>query len=184
MNWYLVVIIPSREICDLVDRYRKKYAKYTGYVIPPHITIYPPFLITSSQKEVIDALKESFFKTPVVKVKCDSVDFFESKNNNVAYFKPDKDSADLMKKFLIKTIKALKGKIKDVFEGHKYTLSEYSPHMTIAEKIPKRALSKVKKELSRFKGEIEFEVDSIYIYKQRSDSKIWEELTRIKFNQR
>ncbi len=182
MDWYLVVVIPPRQVCDFVDKYREKYAKYTGYMIPPHITIYPPFLITSSQKEVIDSLKESFLKTPAVKVRCDSVGFFESKRNNVVYFKPDKDSADLMKKFLIKATKALKGKIKDVFEDHKYTPSEYTPHMTIAEKIPSKVLPKIKKELARFKGEIEFEVDSIYLYKQKGDSKIWQEFAKIKFS--
>ena len=181
MNWYLVVVIPPREVCNFVDKYREKYAKHTGYVIPPHITIYPPFLITNSQKEVINTLKKSFSKTPVVKVKCDSVGFFESEKNNVVYFKLDKDSADLMKKFLIKTTKALKGKIKDVFKGHKYTPSEYTPHMTIAEMIPREVLPKIKKELARFKGEIEFEVDSVYLYEQKGDSKTWKEFTRITF---
>jgi len=181
MDWYLVVVIPSREVCDFVDKYREKYAKYTGYVIPPHITIYPPFLITSSQKKVINALKKSFSKTPAVKVKCGSVGFFESKKNNVVYFRPDKDSADLMKKLLVKATKALKGEVEDVFKGHKYTSSEYTPHMTIAEMIPKEALPTVKKELSRFRGKIEFEVDSIYLYKKRGNSKIWKEFAKIKF---
>lgn len=181
MDWYLVVVIPPKEICDLVDKYREKYAKYTGYVIPPHITIYPPFLITSSQKEVVDSLKKSFSKTSVVKVRCDSVNFYESEKNNVAYFELDKASADWMKKFLVKATKTLKGKIKDVFEGHKYTPSEYTPHMTIAEMIPEEALPTVKKELSRFRGKIEFQVDSIYLYKKRGDSKIWKEFAKIKF---
>ncbi len=181
MNWYLVIVVPPRKVCDFVDKYREKYAKYTGYAIPPHITIYPPFLITSSQKEVINTLKKSFSKTPVAKVKCDSVDFFENKRNNVVYFRLDEGSADLMKKFLVKTTKALKGKIKNVFKGHKYTPSEYTPHMTIAEKVPKEVLPKIKKELARFRGKIEFEIDSIYLYEQRGSSRTWKEFAKIRF---
>lgn len=44
MNQYTLLVIPSQKIVEFIDKYRMKYAEYTNYIIPPHFTIYPPFL--------------------------------------------------------------------------------------------------------------------------------------------
>lgn len=182
MDWYAVIVIPSKKVCDFVDRYREKYAKYTGYVIPPHITIYPPFLITkSNEEEIIDSLNKAFQGCQKLKVDCESIDYFEGGRNNVSYFEIDKDSEKQMEKLLVIVTNALKGKVKNVFDDDNYTPGKYTAHMTIAERVPDKVFPKLKKELQSFKGKMEFKVSSVYLYKQKSGSKVWNELARIKF---
>ena len=98
----------------------------------------------------------------------------------MVYFKPDPKSAESLKSLLLKTSQALEGKIKNVFEGHGYTISDYTPHLTIAEKIPQEELLQIKKETSGFKRKIEFEVNCLYLYRQKENSKNWKELARVR----
>jgi len=183
MNSYVIVVVPPPKICKFVDEYRQKYAKYTEYVIPPHITIYPPFYFKDlNEKEVIKILQEKFLDMPSLKVTCQSINYFEGSKNNVAYFELDKNSALYMKKLLAKAIEALKDRTTYVYaSAHLYTPPKFIPHMTIAEKIPSNVLPSAKKELASFKDKITFKVSSVFLYKQKGDSVVWGEVTEIKF---
>ena len=181
MDSYVVIIVPSEKILKFVDRYRKKNAKYTNYVISPHITIYPPFYLEgSSEEEVISLLKNEFLGTEPKIINFPSVNYFEGKNN-VAYFGPDEQSLRYLKSFLIKTTKALKGKIKNVYDDYNFTPEKFKPHMTIAEKIPSKILPLVKEKLAKLDTSLSFDVTAIFLYGQKMRSVIWNRVEKISF---
>lgn len=182
MNWYVLIVVPSEKVCDLIDRYRKKYAKYTKYKIPPHITIYPPFLLDqSSEIEIIKSLKIHFSKTRPFQTLFRSINYFEGRKNNVVYFEPDKKSKDKFKYLLSFAIPAFQAKIKNSLLDKNFTLEKYTPHMTIAERIPADILPSIKNDLSKLKVELKFKVSSVFLYVQGKQSVKWEKLKEIRF---
>lgn len=64
MTKYLILILPPQDIINYVDQFRNKYAKYTSYIIPPHITIYPPFYLKDNvlETDIIDTVNEQINK--------------------------------------------------------------------------------------------------------------------------
>ena len=181
INSYTLIVIPPPKILRFVDGLRKKHAKFTSYVIPPHITVYPPFLIkNNNEKEIIDSLRKNLVQVNQQEIALKSVDYFEGKNN-VAFFKLDKESSKFIKTLLVITMKSLNGRVKNVYDDYNFTPEKYKPHMTIAEKIPDDSLPLVKKELSSIKKTLDFSIKSVFLYKQKGNSKLWQELKEISF---
>ena len=184
MNSYLITINPNEKSSVIVDEYRNKYSKCTCYKIPPHITIYPPFyLIDITEEEILNVMKRTFGKIESFDLRFDSVGYFEKKNN-VIYFAPDKKSDELLKNILNKTLNILDGKTKDVYADYKLSKDNFTPHITIAEKIPENEFRKIKQETKNIKEKLKFTAKEIILYKQNQNSRIWEDVEKIKFKQK
>jgi 2'-5' RNA ligase len=180
-NGYLLAAVPPKKIIDFVDKYRKKYAKYTGYHTPPHITVYPPFYITDIDEEQFKKLLgNNLLNSDPFLVCIDSFDYFTGRNN-VLYFKPDDRSKTYLTNLLVKIVPTIKLHTKDIYHFYKVEANNYHPHMTIAEKIPSDVLPKIKQQLNGEKVNFTFEVDSIQLLVQPSDSKVWQVKDDIKF---
>jgi len=178
---YLIVILPPKEVIKTMDKYRRLYAKYTSYTIPPHITVYPPFFLRGiTERRFITKLVNDFSKTKCGKVTLNSIDYFKGVNN-VAFVKPDSKSSKYITNLLVKTLKSLKGYTKSVYSEYSPTPDKFNPHMTIAEKIPNNSLSKIKEELKNFKHVFSFKIESIFVFKKVTDTKSWDMLQEIAF---
>jgi 2'-5' RNA ligase len=181
MDSFALIIVPPREILDFVDEYRKRYAKYTNYVIPPHFTIYPPFYSNfRSESELIDELGATFSEVKPRQIAVTSVGYFEGENN-VAFLEPTPESSAFLVTLLTLVTERFEGKVRQVYADYNFTPSTFTPHMTIAEKIPDWELPAVKDELGQVQGHRSFEVKGISLYKQPSGSLTWSEVARIEF---
>jgi 2'-5' RNA ligase len=178
---YLLAVVPPKKIADFADKYREKYAKYTGYRSPPHITIYPPFYLTGiDEEEFKELLKKNLKNFAPFQVRINSVNFFTGRNN-VLYFKPDERSKNYLKSALESIFLTIKLCTKPIYNYYIVEPDSYRPHMTIAERIPKEVFSKLKQELSKEKVNFTFEVDSIWLLVQPEGSKVWKVKEDIKF---
>jgi 2'-5' RNA ligase len=181
MNAYAVAVIPPKNIAEMVDFYRRKYAKYTSYAIVPHLTIIPPFYIQSGDEaEIIGVLEAGFKGTKPEKVVIEKIGYFEGKNN-IAFFQPDSRSSAFLRNLLIKATGMLSGRVKNVYDDYSFAPEEFKFHMTIAEAIPGEHLPKIKEELSSVVFRDSFLVSSVYLFRNLNDSNIWSELVEIKF---
>lgn len=177
-----MIIIPPQEIVDFVDNYRKQFARYTSYVIPPHFTIYPPFYSNfSTEDELITHLRNNFKKVKPEIISLKSIGFFEGKNN-VAFFEPTLESSSHIVNFLTLAIKCLKDKVKNVYDSYNFTPEKFKPHMTIAEKIPSQEFPAIKEEFTKISVDWNFKVTAIYLYKQIPNTVIWTEVANIDLN--
>lgn len=180
-NAYLLAVVPPKKIADFADKYRKKYAKYTGYHTPPHITIYPPFHLTDiDEAQLKKFLEKNLLDTAPFQVCIDSFDYFIGKNN-VVYFKPDNRSESVLKSVLVKIFPTLKSHTKAIYNYFIVEPDSYRPHMTIAERIPEEVLPKLKQELNGEKVNFTFEVNSVQLLVQPEGSKVWMVKENIKF---
>jgi 2'-5' RNA ligase len=81
IDTYLLTITPPVDVIKAVDKYIKKYAKYTQYIIPPHITIYPPFLLKDiKEEELIKILNGTLNSSTPFKIVLNSVSYFEGES--------------------------------------------------------------------------------------------------------
>ena len=181
MNSYLITINPSKEVTDIVDRYRNKYAKFTTYKIPPHITIYPPFYLNKISENEVLRLLAFLKKINGFCLNFNSVKYFEE-GNNVAFFAPDKKSAVLLKKIFLKVVEKLRNKVKDVYDDYKLSVECFNPHLTISERILDNEFQKIKKELNKINENLVFKCEFLCLYKQEPKSRIWNKVGEIKFN--
>ena len=77
MYSYLIILLPPKDVIKTMDNYRKKYAKYTSYIIPPHITVHPPFFLKGiTEKQLVAKLKDDFIKTKCSEVVFKSIGYF------------------------------------------------------------------------------------------------------------
>jgi 2'-5' RNA ligase len=181
MNAYALAVIPPKNISEMVDFYRRKYAKYTSYVIVPHLTIIPPFYIQSGDEaEIIGVLEAGFKSTKPEKVVIEKIGYFEGKNN-VAFFQPDSRSSAFLRDLLMKATNRLSGRVKDVYDDYSFAPEEFKFHMTIAEAIPGEQLPKIREELSSVVFRGSFLVSSVRLFRNSDDSNVWSELVEIKF---
>ena len=179
MNSYLIVLLPPKGITKTMDGYRKKYARYTHYNIPPHITIYPPFFLKDiTERQLITKLKRGLSSAKSNIIILDTIDYFRGRNN-VAFVKPDTKSRKYIADLLVKIVKPLEGYTRNIYGEYDLTPNKFNPHMTIAERIPKDHLPKVKKDLLSFNHVFTFKVISICIFKKPTDIKSWKILQDI-----
>jgi 2'-5' RNA ligase len=179
MQTYALIVIPPPEIISFVDGYRKRFAKYTDYIIPPHFTIYPPFYNDfSSEPDLIEKLITTFSKIMPAQIALSSINYFEGVNN-VAFFEPSPDSSSYLIKLLTEATNGLKGKVKNVYEDYNFSPEKYKPHMTIAEKIPEDKFRSIKNELNKIQVNSNFISDCVYLYKQVDDSPVWSEVIKL-----
>ena len=182
MYSYLIILLPPKNVIKTIDKYRLKYAKYTNYIIPPHITVYPPFLLKGiTEKQLIAKLNKDFINTKCSEISLKSIDYFKGRNN-VAYVKPDIKSSKYIANLLVKTVKSLDGYTNKLYGGYNIIPEKFNLHMTIAERIPNASLPRVKKELTSFNHEFSFRIESFYIFKKAIDTKSWSMLQKISFN--
>lgn len=131
-------------------------------------------------REGIQLLKSSFERTVPKTINFEGIGYFEGKNN-VAFFEPDAESSDFLKKLLIKTMEALNGKVNNVYDDYNFTPGKFVPHMTIAERIPENVFEAIKKELGSFNKKESFFVSSVFLYRQKENSSTWENVEEICF---
>ena len=164
---------------NTVNKYRNKYSKDASDKIPPHITIYPPFHLQQiSEEKMLNLLNKTFCETPSFNLNFDSVDYFEG-NNNVAYFAPDKKSSDYLKETFSKTITSLSGNVEDVSADYTLSADSFTPHMTIASKVPGDVFKQIKKDSAGVKENLFFVCKFIYLYKQDGKSLVWESVGKV-----
>ena len=175
------MIIPPEEIISFVDSYRRRFAKYTSYIIPPHFTIYPPFYCELSEDKLIKQLSGAFSKVKSEKISMKTVSFFEGKNN-VAFFSPTQESSKFIVHLLSMATNCLLNKVKNVYDDYNFTPEKFNPHMTIAEKVPPEIFPSVKDELNKINFNYSFDVDAVYLYKQSSNSTVWSKMAKIKLS--
>lgn len=156
-NRFLLAIIPPQEVIDYIDIYRRQYAKNTNYIIPPHITICPPFYLNINQVDFLSQLNQIFQNTPSFQITLNSVDFFTGKNN-VAFFKPE--PATDIRNLLVKIQTHLSGQIQNVWPDYPTDPEKFTPHLTIAEHIPDPVFESVKEDLENILIHQEFTVSS------------------------
>jgi 2'-5' RNA ligase len=181
VDTYAIVILPPEDISKVIDSYRVKYARYTSYVIVPHITLVPPFFIEKeSPIEIILSLEEGFKGLPPFKLILENVNFFEGKNN-VAFVQPDVGSSDCIRNILRKTTSILGNRIRNAYNGYYFTPEKLVPHLTIAESIPESIFPEIKTEMGGLAFNYTFLVDSVFLFKQSEASNIWHPQAEIKF---
>lgn len=180
MNSYLVTIDPPKEVANVVDEYRKKYSQYTNYKIPPHIIIRPPFYLKQiSEDEVLELLKDGLRNLKSVNLNFNSISYFEG-SNNVVFFAPDTNSITSIKEIFIEVINTLHNQTEDVYNDYKLSISEFNPHMTISERIPRDKLEKIKRKLGKSEEKLSFCVEFLHMYKQNENSSLWKEIGKVK----
>lgn len=178
---YFLGVVPPKKITDVVDKYRKKYAIYTSYHTPPHITVYPPFFLKGvGEAGFINLISESLKKTAPFPVRIESFDYFTGKNN-VAYLKPDENSEEELRNLLKTILPKLQSHTKHIYDYFIDKVDDYHPHMTIAEAIPADALLKIKKELGLEKVNITFGVNSLKLLIQPQGSHEWKIKKSVRF---
>jgi 2'-5' RNA ligase len=184
MDQYVIIVVPPKEIITKVDKYRKRYAKYTKYNIPPHITIYPPFFnLLPSEEILINNLQKSLGSKKPTQVNLLSINFFDGRNN-VVYFEPDQNSSKFLLDLLLSVRKNLKNKIKNVFRNYNFSPEKFKPHMTIAEMIPKGIFMKIKREIQNVKVNYSFSVDSVFLYRLQNMPNVWVKVCEVKFDKK
>jgi len=177
---YALVVLPSKDVSDIVDKYRQKYARFTSYVIPPHITLVPPFFIKSGiESKIISILNDEYEKVQPFHVLINKVDYFEG-TNNVAYFKPDVKSSIKIKDLVIKAADVLDNRISLYYDDYNFQPENIVPHMTIAEKLPQEKFSEIKLALNNVIIDFSFQVSSVYLFRQLSGANEWEESSEIR----
>jgi len=184
MNLYLLAIVPTNSILKVTQEFRAKYAQFSKQQIDPHITIHPPFYpVEISEADLFAQLQSLFAPTLKFTVVLKSVNYFQDRRSNVAYFEPDFSSSVDIKQLATLAFEALNSKVKNVFSDYNYSPENFVPHLTIAEKITPQALPQIKQELSAFNQKLTFEVSSLWLFKHQESIKGWSRIQEIKFNQ-
>lgn len=184
MPSYLLAIVPPEDIRTAVDVYRKKYADHTGYKIPPHITLYPPFSLHDiSLKDLQHLLKRTLKNRGALTLVFDSIDYFQKKDTNVVYFAPNKESKKLLRDIFRTLSQSLQNNVQKIYGAYPETPSDYNPHITITECVPDEDLPFIRRELSTTREHFSFSASSLYLYTQKPESKIWEKLLEINFGE-
>jgi len=137
-------------------------------------------LKNSTEKEIIQALGQKFRQTSPGKVVFSSINYFNNKRV-VAFFQPDKTSRQYIKVLLSKGLDALKEKAEPQYNSYQFDAEKFEPHLTIAEKIPRREFSQVKKVLDQFRQTVSFAVGSVHLLRQTPESNQWKRLKELKF---
>lgn len=177
-SYALVVVLPEEEIVK-IDRLRQLYAQYTSYVIPPHFTVYPPFLLVSiDEQSLINLLSTSFKRTEGGQISTEGFGYFQGKNN-VVFLNPKPLSASLLKQLLILATESLGEKVKFVYPDYNFKPEKFKPHMTIAERIPDDKFESVKSDVENQKLQVSFIMQNIFLYSNDEGSNVWTEVTKI-----
>ncbi len=175
MHVYIVAITPSPESCTLVRHYQDLYPEYNPYLIPPHITLYPPFHIQDSSEEtVVHLLGQEIKHLRPHTVHIQDTGYFEGKNN-VIYLKPDETSTEWLRGAFNTVAKAIGESVVQAFSDYSMDKDNYRPHITIAEQIPRDKFEAIKKEL----GTIDpffFTVQSIDLYRRSPETKQYDKI--------
>ena len=178
MKTYLIAVTPPLDICKKIDVYRNLYSGYTSYIIPPHVTIVPPFTLLGVQEEELVCLLEKE-GAPVEGMRAclDSFGFFEERKN-VLFLQPDRKSEGLFKTIFQAIFSVLDGRIKYRYDTYKANTDDFHPHLTIGEKIPDSQFEKLKAELKLVEPII-WEIFSFDIYYYNELSHSWDKLHEI-----
>lgn len=178
---YLVAVVPPLSgVVTAVDNYRKRFAQYTSDTIPPHFTLFPPFLSLIGETDLIESLKKAYAGKQIGQIVMNSIDFFEGRNK-VVFFAPDEVSTKFLKELHITAVNCLREKTKNVFEDYIFILEKFRPHLTIAERMPDEVFVKVREEIKDQRFNFSFSVNSVYLFKKAETDKVWRVVEEIKF---
>lgn len=181
MEEYVLVVLPPKDVADFVDTFRQKFAKYTQYKIPPHITIYPPFHHLFETEGLLRAhLAQTFVATKPQRISLRGVGSFEGKNN-VVFLEPSRQAKGYLLDLVQKTDASLSGKVEKAFKNYDFSPVNFNPHMTIAEHIPDEELSKIKTDLEQEDIRVAFLVNSLHLFKKTDNNPTWRQFTQIRF---
>lgn len=180
MDSYLFAVTPPEEIQEKVDAYRKKFARHT-YSIVPHITLYPPFVLTSiNEKELVSTVKE---RTSAVSSGCivlDSIGVFANGgNHNVIYFKPNDSSQAYIRSLFDILLSTMDGIAAPRYSDYQINADSFKPHMTISSDVSDGEFPHMREELLKVTETFEFPCTSIDLYREKGDSGVWSAIAEI-----
>jgi len=174
MDSYLVAITPDESVIKIVNEYRQKYARYTEYKIPPHITIYPPFYLKKIPEEGIRIiLQNAVGEIKKKRITLGSINYFRNTNNNVVYFELNPVSASFVRGVFLRVFRALNYVVNYAHDDYVVTADNFNAHLTIAEKIPEKELEIIKSEIVAPRRKLFFRDWSVDLYKKKCGSKTW-----------
>lgn len=165
---YLIAITPPASIQKRVREEQQKYPKFSVYHLPPHITLYHPFESSITLQELTSRLKKNLGDTTPQSINCNAYGVFEGKQG-VLYFQPDPTSIKLLTKLHNRTKRSIPKTHREVDTPYK-TYGRYNPHLTIAERIPRRALTRIKERLEAPSKPLSFMCSRIDIYQRNPKS--------------
>lgn len=182
MESYALVVMPEKEIADVINVFRQRFSEYASHTMPPHVTIYPPFY---SQFPTIGDLRqvvaESCALTPPQRISLHGIGAFGGESN-IVYLEPDHHS----RRYLLDLFQKVAPRLQDsVTAVHKnsfgYTDGNFTPHLTLAENVPSEKLSAVMSKLSAEDIKLSFLVNALSLFQKEEGSNFWRLLTGIKF---
>jgi 2'-5' RNA ligase len=173
MDTYLVAITPPPDTQAHIQEYRRRVTQYTGYKIPPHITLYPPFYLQNTTLEkMVDSIRTNLDYVHNGTVRLADIDSFTG-YNNVIFFKPDDQSTTYLKNIFSAVHQALSGRVTDRFSDYAADANKFVPHLTIAERVPNGVWQTLQTQLLQHPVDISFPVNTIGLYEQAEDSREW-----------
>jgi len=164
---YAVALMVGGKAKAEVAALQARYARFMRYTIAPHVTVQYPFTLMTDTGVVEARLAEVARRTKPFWVVFDGVRYWEGANN-VAYVAV-RDRAPVFD--LHVTVKqALEGLAKG---DATYDLANFTPHMTIGERIPDSALAEVKKDLCACEAKYRVRMASFTLFAAEPDPR-WE----------
>ncbi|OIP44416.1 MAG: hypothetical protein AUK31_09405 [Fibrobacteres bacterium CG2_30_45_31] len=173
MQQYFLAISLGEKISKAIEEISKKYCGSAGKQPFPHLTIYPPFFVETSEEDIVEALQSALVGIAKKTLTLNSIGFFERKN--VVYLCPNSDSKKWLGDLASLSATALQGKMKDVRGKH----ALYVPHIALAKRIPEEEFQKIRSQIARLDPNLSFNTSSVTLYKWNDASKRWQTATNI-----
>lgn len=137
---------------------RDRFGTSMNYSIEPHVTVKSPFTLTVDINVVEARLEEVARQTKPFWVVFDGVRYWEGANNVAYVAVRDRTPVFNLHVAIAQALRALA-------EGDTtYDLANFTPHMTIGERIPDSALPAVKAELATFRPRYRLKMSSFTLF--------------------
>lgn len=139
---YAVALTFSGEIEEIINDLRDGFQEHMKYSEIPHLTLVYPFAPLDGIDSVNARLAETAGRIRPFRLIMKGIEFFEG-SNNIAYIAvADKPPVMELYRHLNES---LEGLTRDIYAGLVYDFDEFTPHMTIGERIPGDIFPEVKK---------------------------------------
>jgi 2'-5' RNA ligase len=169
---YLLIAKPTQEVSNLIYVIQCLSTQKAEFSLPPHITIFPPFinrLKTENELKAIlrDAYSKQDFRSSV---NFDGVNCFE--DGNIVFLKPDFASQTYLRQLHFNFINNLNDKIisESIFLG-----KDFNPHITLNTTSPNQLIEIVKSNVRRVPVHINFDINQLYLYKKTQGENGWDQ---------
>ena len=170
-NSYAIVLTFSDEIEDYFNKLRAAFQQYINYTIVPHITLVYPFAPVFSLFQINEQLDKVAKRNKQFSIVLNGIDFFENENK-VVY--AALENRRVVKKLHTDIIKSLEGLIKELRTDEQFNLDNFTPHVTIGEKLPDAIFPDIKKRFSRYKLNYEDKITCFGLFAEEKGN--WERM--------